>query len=94
MWDGFENVDTELVESLAEFYTREFVRHYQAERPGLLFAFEETARYLPPAYNRYREWDENSARESIYQALIRARRTGVSSFDHFTSLMLSIDDEM
>lgn len=83
IWDEFRAVEPELVEGLAEFYTREYARSIESSRPQVLRAFKKTAKYLPECYRRYEQWGDDHGLETVYQAFIEARRNGVKAFGDF-----------
>ena len=83
IWEIFREVEPELVEGLAEFYTREYARSIESSRPQVLRAFEKTADHLPEYYSRYEQWGEEHGLETVYQAFIEARRTGVKTIGDF-----------
>ncbi len=82
-WRTFSRVESELVEGLAEFYTREYARSIESSRPQVLSAFIKTAAYLPAPYRRYEKWGDGHGLETVYQAFIEARRNDVRTFDAF-----------
>jgi hypothetical protein len=87
MWSGFGRATDELVESLAEYYAREFARHASGTRPGLLRAFDKTTPFLAREYRRYEEWEDRYSYEAVYQTLVTARRNYVLEFDDFTEIL-------
>ena len=82
-WMEFSQVELELVEGLAEFYTREYARSIEGSRPEVLRAFKKTANYLPDPYRRYEQWGSERGLETVYQAFIEARRNDIRTFDAF-----------
>ena len=82
-WKTFSQVEPELVEGLAEFYTREYARSIESSRPQVLRAFKKTVAYLPEPYRRYEQWGAGHGLETVYQAFIEARRNDVRTFDAF-----------
>lgn len=84
-WSTFAQCEPELVEGLAEFYTREYARSIENSRPQVLRAFKKTAAYLPEPYRRYEQWGTGHGLETVYQAFIEARRNDVRTFDAFDS---------
>lgn len=82
-WEKFWEVEPALVEGLAEFYTREYARSIESSRPQVLRAFDKTSAFLPPCYRRYEQWGGGHGLETVYQAFIEARRSGVRTFDGF-----------
>ncbi len=85
IWETFSQVEPDLLEGLAEFYTREYARSIESSRPQVLRAFKKTAAYLPEPYRRYEQWGTGYGLETVYQAFIEARRNDVRSFHGFES---------
>lgn len=82
-WKTFASVEPALVEGLAEYYTRSFVRTVVASRPNALRTFEKASRYLPETYRRYERWPEGLGLETVYQAFIETRRNDIRTFATF-----------
>lgn len=82
-WTVFPSAELDLVEGLAEYYTKQFCQSVRTARPGILRAFEKTSEKLPSQYRSYQEWEADVGLETVYQAFIEARRKGIKSQEEF-----------
>lgn len=70
----FGEVDVEVAEGLAQYYTERVLRRLARRFPGALAAFEQMLPGQPDAYRAHRPWLEQSTPEAVRRAMLEVRR--------------------
>ena len=84
-WKLFAKTDSYIAEGLAQYYTYNFLRHYQYKHYKLLETFEKTLKFQPDPYQVFKEWD--TSMEEIYGAFIETRRNNYNKYAQFLEVL-------
>ena len=84
-WESFNETDDNLAEGLAQFYTFNFLRHYQGRNYKLIETFEKTIPLQPAPYRVFKEW--GASMEQVYRAFIDVRRNNLNNYHAFSGAL-------
>lgn len=81
----FANTDIEIVEGLAQFYTKRICERHGQRFPEALKAYEALLEIQPPAYCVQEDWEPEQVDpgEIIRAAMLKCRSTGELKYENF-----------
>ncbi|MFW5662197.1 MAG: hypothetical protein ACOCZW_00615 [Bacteroidota bacterium] len=80
-WRNFYDLEVELAESLANYYTNQFIQYYNKKIKGIENTFNSLVSIMPEPYGLFRVWDAEF--EQVFSAFIEARRNNTVKYDEF-----------
>ena len=83
-WDSrhFGISEPEIVEGLAQYYTRKVLQRLENKVPGVTEAFDTLADGQPEPYSRFRDWLDFDS-EDVRRAMIETRRHNLIGIEKF-----------
>lgn len=86
----FMDSELEIVEGIAEYYSRRFAELHNDKKTGLIDTYELLLSISPPCYKKYTEWFDDKTDEigeAVRYALIISRQQGKKDYKTFMELI-------
>lgn len=87
IWSNMKNVDTETIESLAQYYTERFVEDYSDRFPSLMTCYKTLLKSQRGPYLIHEKWNKIYKREHVKRAFLQSRRNNITKFSDFEKIL-------